>query len=138
MDGAIHFRMPSLLARTRGRGFGGQQQGPQVDPVKRGLDQIETVKNFFREARAYLAEDNHENTNLKFEAVKGLFTKKQKLFIHCNIVKEMLVAVDFVKEFGFDVVLEGAADSWQIADILKQNNIAVVIGTITFIAINGR
>jgi len=128
MDGAIHFRMPSLLARTRGRGFGGfQQQGPPVDPVKRGLDQIEGVKNFFREAKAYLAEANHENTNLKFEAVRGLFTKKQKLFIHCNIVKEMLVAVDFVKEFGFDVVLEGAADSWQIADILKQNNIAVVL-----------
>ncbi|MGG9963197.1 amidohydrolase family protein [Ferruginibacter sp. SUN106] len=127
MDGAIHFRMPSLLARTRGRGgFGGAQQ-PQVDPVKRGLDQVESVKAFFREAKAYLAEPTHENTNLKYEAVKGLFTKKQKLFIHCNIVKEMLLAVDFVKEFGFDVVLEGASDSWQIADLLKQNNIAVVL-----------
>jgi len=126
MDGAIHFRMPSLLARTRGRGFGGGQQ-PQVDPVKRGLEQIENVKVFFREAKAYNAEPNHENTNLKYEAVKGLFSKKQKLFIHCNIVKEMLLAVDFVKEFGFDVVLVGAADSWQIADILKQNNIAVVL-----------
>ncbi len=127
MDGALHFRMPSLLARTRGRGFGGPQQTPPVDPVKRGLDQIENVKNFFREAKAYLAAPGHDNTNLKYEAVKGLFNKKQKLFIHCNIVKEMLVAVDFVKEFGFDVVLEGAADSWQIADILKQNNIAVVL-----------
>jgi len=127
LDGAIHFRMPSLLARTRGRGFGGGQQTPPVDPVKRGLEQIENVKNFFREAKAYLAEPAHENTNLKYEAVKGLFTKKQKLFIHCNIVKEMLLAVDFVKEFGFDVVLVGAADSWQIADLLKQNNIAVVL-----------
>ena len=127
LDGAIHFRMPSLLARTRGRGFGGGQQTPPVDPVKKGLEQIENVKNFFREAKAYLAEPAHENTNLKYEAVKGLFTKKQKLFIHCNIVKEMLLAVDFVKEFGFDVVLVGAADSWQIADLLKQNNIAVVL-----------
>jgi imidazolonepropionase-like amidohydrolase len=126
MDNAIHFRMPSLLTRTRGRGFAGAQQ-PTVDPVKRGLEQIENVKAFFREAKAYLAEPTHESTNLKYEAVKGLFSKKQKLFIHCNIVKEMLLAVDFVKEFGFDVVLEGAADSWQIADILKQNNIAVVL-----------
>ena len=39
----------------------------------------------------------------------------------------MLIAVDFVKEFGFDVVLIGAIDSWQIADILKQNNIAVIL-----------
>ena len=126
-DVAMHFRMPSLLNRTGGRraGFGGAQ--PTVDPVKKGLEQIENVKVFFREAKAYLAEPKHENTNLKFEAVKNLFDKKQKLFIHCNIVKEMLLAVDFVKEFGFDVVLVGAVDSWQIADILKQNNIAVIL-----------
>ena len=39
----------------------------------------------------------------------------------------MLLAVDFTKEFGFDVVLVGAVDSWQIADLLKQNNIAVIL-----------
>ena len=127
-DVAIHFRMPSLLARPRGRGgFGGAAQ-PATDPVKTGLEQIEKVKVFFREAKAYLAEPKHENTNLKFEAVKNLFDKKQKLFIHCNIVKEMLLAVDFAKEFGFDVVLVGAVDAYQIADILKQNNIAVILG----------
>lgn len=128
-DIGIHFRMPSLLNRTRGRGgfggFGGQQ--PPADPVKAGLEQIEKVKVFFREAKAYLAEPKHESANLKFEAVKGLFEKKQKLFIHCNIVKEMLLAIDFAKEFGFDVVLVGAVDSWQIADLLKQNNIAVIL-----------
>ncbi len=126
-DVAIHFRMPSLLNRRGGRGGGfGGQQAP-ADPVKTGLEQIEKVKVFFREAKAYLAESKHENTNLKFEAVKNLFDKKQKLFIHCNIVKEMLLAVDFAKEFGFDVVLVGAVDSWQIADLLKQNNIAVIL-----------
>lgn len=128
MDNGIHFNMPSLLARTRGGrgGFGGGQQ-PQVDPVKRGLEQIEMVKAFFREAKGYNTSVTHDNTNLKYEAVKGLFTKKQKLYIHCNIVKEMLLAVDFVKEFGFDVVIVGGIDSWQIADILKQNNIAVIL-----------
>lgn len=126
-DIGIHLRMPSLLNRRGGRrgGFGGQQSN--VDPVKRGLEQIEEVKAFFREAKAYLAETKHESTNLKFEAVKGLFDKKQKLFIHCNIVKEMLLAIDFSKEFGLDVVLVGAIDSWQIADLLKQNNIAVIL-----------
>jgi imidazolonepropionase-like amidohydrolase len=128
-DNGIHFRMPSLLTRRGGRGGFGNFGAPQqnVDPVKRALEQIENVKVFFREAKAYLAEPRHESTNLKFEAVRGLFEKKQKLFIHCNIVKEMLLAVDFSKEFGFDVVLVGAADSWQIADILKQNNIAVIL-----------
>jgi hypothetical protein len=128
MDNGIHFNMPSLLARPqRGRGgFGGGQQ-PQADPVKRGLEQIESVKAFFREAKGYLAEAAHESTNLKFEATRGLFSKKQKMYIHCNIVKEMLLAVDFVKEFGFDVVIVGGSDSWQMADLLKQNNIAVIL-----------
>ncbi len=128
-DNGIHFRIPSLLARRRGFGGGGGNFGaqPAADPVKRGLEQIENVKVFFREAKTDLAEGKHEATNLKFEAVKGLFDKKQKLFIHCNIVKEMLLAVDFAKEFGFDVVLVGAVDSWQIADLLKQNNIAVIL-----------
>lgn len=129
-DNAIHFRMPSLMLRGGGRGgfgrFGGQQ--PAGDPIKRALDQIETVKAFFREAKAYVQEASHEETNLKYEAVKGLFSKKQKLFIHCSIVKELLIAIDFVKEFGFDVVVVGGSESYQIADLLKQNNIAVILG----------
>lgn len=126
-DNGIHFRMPSLLGRRGGgRGFFAAQ-APAGDPVKRGLEQIEGIKTFFREAKAYYNESRHEHTNLKFEAVKGLFGKTQKLFIHCSIVKEMLIAVDFVKEFGFDVVIIGGVDSWQIADLLKQNNIAVIL-----------
>lgn len=129
-DNAIQFRMPSLMARAgRGRGFGGFPgfAQPVGDPIKRALDQIEEVKVFFREAKAYAEATTHTAVNLKYDAVKGLFSKKQKLFVHCSIVKEMLVAVDFVKEFGFDVVIVGGTDSYLIADILKQNNIAVIL-----------
>ena len=59
--------------------------------------------------------------------MKGLFDKSQKLYVHANTVKQMLVALDFVKEFGFDVVIVGGSDSWQIADLLKQNNVSVVL-----------
>jgi imidazolonepropionase-like amidohydrolase len=125
-DYGMHFYMPSLFNRpNRFAAFFGIQQ--PADPVKQGLEQIEKVKVFFREAKSYLQQANKTTTNLKFEAVKGLFDKKQRLFIHCNIVKEMLVAIDFVKEFGFDVTLVGASECWQIADILKQNNISVIL-----------
>lgn len=129
-DNGIYLNMPSLLTRRGGRGgFGGfGQQQPQGDPIKRALDQLEVVKVFLREAKAYAEAPSHATTNLKLEAVKGLFTKKQKLFITCNIVKEMLVAVDFVKEFGFDVVIVGGSDSYLIADLLKQYNIPVILG----------
>lgn len=131
-DNAMNFRMPSLMLRGGGRGgggrFGGFGQQAAGDPIKRALDQIESVKVFFRQAKAYYQEASHEETNLKYEAVKGLFSKKQKLFVHCNIVKEMLIAIDFVKEFGFDVVVVGGSESYQIPDLLKQNNIAVILG----------
>ncbi len=37
------------------------------------------------------------------------------------------MAIDFVKEFGFDVVIVGGSESWQIAELLKQNNIPVIL-----------
>jgi len=126
-DNGMHMSMPALFNRpNRFAAFLGQQ-GPQQDPIKRGLEQIEEVKVFFREANAYLSQSQHAATNLKFEAVKGLFTKKQKLFIHCDVVREILAAIDFKNEFGFDVVLVGAGESYQVAELLKKNNIPVIL-----------
>lgn len=123
-DGAMHFYMPSLINRRRG-GFGGG--APSQDPIKAGLEKIDMVKSFLQEAKGYYLQQNKTATNLKFDAVKGLFNKSQKLFVHCNLVKEMLIAVDFVKEFGFDVVIVGGSESFQIAPLLKQNNIPVIL-----------
>ena len=129
-DHGIVLNMPSLMARPRGFGGFGGGAGPsasQSDPVKEGLEKIDQVKAFFREAKAYHAAPSREETNLKFEAVKGLFDKSQKLFVRANTVKQMLVALDFVKEFKLDLVIIGGSDSWQIADILKQNNVSVIL-----------
>src|SRR5215217_546751 len=125
-DAGIHFRMPALLPRPRVLN-GSQAAQQQPDPVKQGLEQVDRMKSFFREAAAYNSTTEHDVENLKFAAVKGLFDKSKKLYVHANTVKQMLVALDFVKEFNFDVVIVGGIDSWQIADLLKQNNVAVIL-----------
>jgi imidazolonepropionase-like amidohydrolase len=56
-----------------------------------------------------------------------LFERKQKLFVHANQVKQLLIAIDFAKDFGFQLVIVGGSESWQIADLLKQNNIPVIL-----------
>ncbi len=130
IDGGLHVYMPSLLARPNLGRFGGGTAGaqqPPTDPVKEGLEKIDNLKSFFREAKAYTSEATHTTTNLKFEAVKNLFDKKQRLYVHANTVKQMLVALDFVKEFGFNVTIVGGSDSWQVADLLKQNNVSVIL-----------
>jgi len=132
-DEGMHLYMPTLMPRPNfGRfGGGGRPGGPNAgaesDPVKEGLEQIEKLKAFFREAKAYNAVITHEETNLKYESVKNLFTKTQKFYVHGNTVKQMLVALDFVKEFGFDVVIVGGSESWQIPALLKQHNVSVIL-----------
>ncbi len=124
MDGYMHLNIPPLLFNPN---LFTQVIQPQPDPVKKALEQVESTKIFFRQARAYLNESSQKETNLKFAAAKNLFDKKQKLFVHSNTVKEMLLAIDYVKEFGFDVVIVGGSESWLIADLLKQNNIPVIL-----------
>ncbi len=138
MDAGIHLNMPSFISRGGRRGGGGGFPGgfpggfgggqAAGDPLKAAFDRVQEIKSFFTQAKAYLQEANHKETNLKLEAVKGLFDKKQKLFVHGDQVKQMLIAIDFAKEFGFDVVIVGGSESYQIADLLKQNNIAVILG----------
>jgi len=131
MDNGIHLNMPSFIARTGRRGGGGFPglfgQQPPSDPTKEALEKIDDIKQFFTMAKAYAQEGIHAEANLKYESVKGLFEKKQKLFVHADQVKQMLIAIDFAKEFGFDVVIVGGSESWQIAELLKKNNIAVVL-----------
>jgi imidazolonepropionase-like amidohydrolase len=132
-DAGMHLYMPLLMARPtfgRGGGGGGRPGGPseqQGDPVKEGLDKLDKLKTFFREAQAYFNLPAKEQTNLKFESVRNLFNKTQKFYVHASTVRQMLAALDFVKEFGFDMVIVGGSESWQIADLLKQNNVAVIL-----------
>ncbi|MDQ6812135.1 MAG: amidohydrolase family protein [Bacteroidota bacterium] len=128
MDNAIHLNMPSLIIRPTRRRF--NTTTPQLsaaDQLKEALQKVEEVKSFFHEAKLYNQETSHKETNLKLAAVRGLFNGTQKLFVHANQVKQMLVAIDFAKDLGFDVVIVGGNESYLIADLLKQNNIPVIL-----------
>ena len=124
-DNGIHFFMPRLMPRSNP--FGSSASGPATDAVKAAMEKVTSVKNFLREARAYNTSDKHDETNLKYAAVKGLFDKTQKFYIHADLVKELIVAADFAKEFGIDVVIVGGTDAWMITDVLKKYNIPVIL-----------
>jgi imidazolonepropionase-like amidohydrolase len=127
MNNGIHFNMPVLVNRPANPFaalFGPQPQG---DAIKTALAKIEEIRNFFRQAKGYFSSNTTPEKNLKYESVRGLFNNTQKLFVHCNLVKEMMIAIDFKKEFGFDVVIVGGDDSWMIGGLLKDNNIPVIL-----------
>ena len=126
MDNGLYINMPSLMARRGGR-MAFMRPGPAGDPVKAAMDKIETIKAFFHDAKAYYQEKTHAANNLKLEAVRGLFEGKQKLFVRANEVKQMLLAMDIAKTFGFKLVIVGGTEAYQIADLLAEHNVPVIL-----------
>ncbi|MBX2931456.1 MAG: amidohydrolase family protein [Chitinophagaceae bacterium] len=139
-DAGIHFRMPNLVARRMWF-----RQATQTNPMQAALDRIEKLRQFFYDAKAYYAIEKPEHTNIKFEAVRGLFTEidaypylnwkgvkkqlrpQQNFYIHAETVKEIQIGVAFAKEFQFKPVIVGGADSWMITNYLKDNDVAVIL-----------
>ncbi len=126
MDNGLYINLPSLMARRGGR-MAFMRPGPVGDPVKSAMDKVETIKTFFADAKAYYQEKTHAANNLKLEAVRGLFEGKQKLFVRANEVKQILIAMDIAKTFGFKLVIVGGTESYQIADLLAENNVPVIL-----------
>ncbi|MEY4458834.1 MAG: hypothetical protein RIT38_39 [Bacteroidota bacterium] len=126
MDNGLYINMPSLMARRGGR-MAFMRPGPAGDPVKAAMDKIETIKAFFHDAKAYYQEKTHAANNLKLEAVRGLFEGKQKLFVRANEVKQILLAMDIAKTFGFKLVIVGGTEAYQIADLLAEHNVSVIL-----------
>ena len=126
MDNGLYINMPSFMVRRGGRAAF-MRPGPGSDPVKAAMEKIETIKTFFTDAKAYYQEKTHATNNLKLEAVRGLFDGKQKLFVRANEVKQILLALDLAKTFGFKLVVVGGTEAYQIADLLAENNVPVIL-----------
>ena len=101
--------------------------GPEGFDVNKEYDKnVQDLKDYFVEAKSY-AQTTHEKKNLRFEAMKKLFTEKQNLYVRVSYVKEMLHVINFAQELGLNIVLVGAADSYMIADVLASKKIPVIL-----------
>lgn len=100
-------------------------------------EKVAELKEFFTNAQAYVKEANHEEVNLRFEAMRGIFSGEQTLFIHANFVKEITEAIDFGKKFEIKkMVIVGGYDAWRVSDMLKDNNVAVILRRVHDLPIN--
>lgn len=126
-DNALYLDMPSLMKSPRRSPF---QPVGASDPIKEGLKTLKEVDQFFTEAKSYLGQEKKENANLKFEALRPLFEKKQKLFVHADISRQILLAIDLKKKHDVDMVIVGGSESYLLADLLRQNNIPVILNSL--------
>lgn len=128
-DDGIHLNWSRMFKRDWEK-----HEDPTTAPPLKKSDEYEKqkaeLKKFFSDAKAY-KETGAEEKNLRLEAMKGIFSGTKTLYVHVNYVKEITDAVHFVKEAGVKkTVIVGGTDSWMVAELLKENNIAVMVNRV--------
>ena len=120
-DDGIHLNWPSTF--RRGRWWEGESRGLQ--PNKDYTKDVSDIEVFVQNSSAY----NKGTTNEKnpvFDAMKGVFSGSQRMFVYANGEKEMIDAVTNLKNWGIkNVVIVGGYNALKITDLLKEHNVPI-------------
>jgi len=126
-DDGVHVNFPKVTFRAQFN-----MEGPDVPTTGNTKydEQMNDLKRFFIDAKAY-CETNPEEKNLRYEAMRGVFNGKQNLYIHTAFVKDIIAAVNFVKQFEIKKpVMVGGDDAWKVTKLLRENNIPVMLSRV--------
>ncbi len=122
-DDGIHMNWPSSF--TRGRWWMGEDPGLKLND--KYSEQVAEVTSFFNETKAYVDGDKTP-IHLPYQATKGLFNGSKKLYIHVDDEKGITDAINFKKDNKVSsMVIVGGAEAYKVADMLKQNDVAVLL-----------
>jgi imidazolonepropionase-like amidohydrolase len=125
MDDGLHLNWPSPYTTS------GWWAEPGETSKNEGYNkQIKDIEQLFNEAKAYANTSNILVKNLRLDAMKGLFNGSKTLYIHANSAKEIQESVQFALKNGLKMVLVEAQDSWMLCDLLKKNNIPVILNRV--------
>ncbi|MDI9338358.1 MAG: amidohydrolase family protein [Alphaproteobacteria bacterium] len=125
-DLGLNIYLPSYVSSAGRRGGFAPTSNNQNDIVKKNQEDLETIRSFFQAAKSYHEQKTKPITNLKLEAVKGLFNQSLTVFFYADELRQILYAIDLVKDFGIKGVIVGGAESYLVAPILAAEGIAVI------------
>lgn len=125
-DVAIHLNWPGLQRPKFDFETFTRTNEPNPDYAKT----VAEIEAFFTEALQYGKLASKE-VNLKFDAMQGLFAGNQTLVIHASATREIIDAVKFAKGRNIArVAVAAGAEAIPVADLLKENHIAVIVPSI--------
>lgn len=89
------------------------------------------LRRAFEQARAYgLAEQAGTVAvpDLRLAAMQPALKREQAVFLHADDAVSIGAALDFAAEFKLRAVLVGGAEAWRLADRLRAQDVAVILG----------
>lgn len=103
----------------------------QLEEQQKNRDKSEAnLQKTMQDALAYkLAQESDKpfTHNLMLSALVPVLKKEKKLFIRANTEKQIIAAVAFSKQYDINIVLVGAQDAYLQTDLIKRNNIPVIL-----------
>jgi imidazolonepropionase-like amidohydrolase len=127
-DDGIHLNFPKILRRRQVN----EEEQRTVPADSSGYEKdMRELDRFFSGARAYCDETVHKEVNLRFEAMRPVFSGKAKLYLHADKARDILAAIVFSEQHGIpSAVLVGAMDSYKVTAAIRKSKIPVMLGRI--------
>lgn len=122
-DEGLHINWP---AARFGRGSGASSAGI-ASQKERVQKEIALLEDFLWEAKSYADADKEETVNARLGAFKKVFSGQRKVYIHANKANDIIAAVTSFKRFGVKPVIVGGGEAHLVIDLLKDNQIPVII-----------
>lgn len=108
-----------------------KSRAEQEQEIQRNLKRLDET---FDEAEAYHRARSvggaGVKTDLRWEGLEPVLEGRIPLFIRANHVSQITAAVNWTKRRGYRMVLVDGRDSWMVTDLLKENDIPVIVGGI--------
>lgn len=121
-DDAVHLNWPSITLRARW--WMGEQERRANEYYD---DQVAEIVKLLEDTKSYM-ETKPSEKNLRLEAMIPVFTGKSNLMVNANRPKQIIEAIQTLKSYGIaKIVITGGQDAWYVKDLLKENNIPVLL-----------
>lgn len=126
-EDGVHLYFPSSYFK---KGWWAEQEG--MEKNKEFSAQLQKIKAFLSDAKAYYLQHNTQEFNPRFEAMIDVFNGTQILYVHTDKAKDILIAIQTMQEFQIkNVVLVGCKESYKVVDIIKKSGFPIILGRMT-------
>lgn len=124
-DDGVHMTWPRSIQRDGWWAEPGETTKAKADERSKKLD---AISDFFRRASAYAMSSEHVETDLRMEAMTGLFNGSKTLYVDAESAQDIQEAVLFAYGSGVKrTVIVGGYDAWRVADLLLDKKVDVIL-----------
>ncbi len=127
---ALNVNWPDPNERPRRFGGGGPGGGANQPAPKTYAEQVQAIKDFFAEARAYgdaLAAGQQVRTDTRYASMIPALKREIPVIVAADGISQINDAITWGKAEGLRLVIRGGRDAIHVAERLKAENVPVIL-----------